>query len=113
MEDTYVIRHIKELCRQRHVSYYRLSKLSDIPYSSLNTMLKKEHIPSMRNLIKICNGLNITLTQFFSETSDNLTSEQQTILELWSLLDPNTKQFLLGYMYGITHKELPPSGDKT
>ena len=37
---------IRELCEQRKWSYYQLSKASGIPYSTLNTMLNKENIPS-------------------------------------------------------------------
>ena len=65
MEDIYVIENIKKICKQRGISYYKLSELSGIPHSSLNTMLNHQHIPTMKNLIKICNGLDMTLSHFF------------------------------------------------
>lgn len=107
MEDIYVIEHIKELCEQRNISYYKLAQLSGIPLSSLSTMLNKQHIPSMRNLIKICNGLNITLAQFFSESGKDLTPDQSEILSLWNLLDKESQISVRAYMYGLAHKTPP------
>lgn len=103
MEDIYVIDHIKELCSRRNWTYYKLAKESNIPHSSLNTMLNKQHIPSMNNLIKICNGFGITLSQFFSEM-DTPTDEQTEILQLWNSLDDNSKQLAKIYLYGLMHK---------
>ena len=45
---------IRELCEQRKWSYYQLSKASGIPYSTLNTMLNKENMPSLPTLQKLC-----------------------------------------------------------
>lgn len=106
MEDVFVIEHIKELCNQRGWTYYKLAQESNIPYSSLNTMLKKQHIPSMNNLIKICRGFNITLTQFFSGI-EKPTDEQSTLLNVWNLLDENSKNLALNYIYGLAHKGIP------
>lgn len=106
MEDTFVINHIKELCQQRSWTYYKLAKKSNIPYSSLNTLMNKQHVPSMANLIKICNGFGITLSQFFS-TMDNPTSEQSELLNVWNVLDDSSKKLALIYMYGLAHQEIP------
>ena len=56
MKDTLVPIKILELCKLRGITIYKLSKKSNIPYSSLNTMLKHQHIPTISSLIKICNG---------------------------------------------------------
>ena len=106
MEDIYVINHIKELCQQKGWSKYKLAKKSGIPHSSLNTMLNKQHIPSMNNLIKICNGFGITLSQFFSDT-ESLTDEQSEILYLWNSLDDHSKQLAKVYLYGLSKKQIP------
>ena len=106
MDDIFVVEHIKELCKQRGLSYYKLAQKSNIPYSSLNTMLKKQHVPSMNNLIKICNGFNITLAQFFSGI-EPVNNEQSVLLNLWNLLDESSKELVLTYMYGLAHKEIP------
>lgn len=106
MEDIFVIEHIKELCKQRGWTYYKLAKKSNIPYSSLNTMMNKQHIPSMNNLIKICKGFNITLSQFFADI-DETTNEQQELLKLWNSLNQSSKKLAIVYMYGLAHREVP------
>ena len=106
MEDIFVIEHIKNLCNQRGWTYYKLAQKSNIPYSSLNTMLKKQHIPSMNNLIKICKGFDITLSQFFSGIEPS-NDEQSMFLNLWNSLDEHSKELVLTYMYGLAHKEIP------
>lgn len=65
MDEFIVNQHIMEICKQRNLSIYRLAKMSDMPYSSLNNMIKHRHVPTIYNLMKICNGLNISLSQFF------------------------------------------------
>lgn len=112
MEDTYVLNHIRELCNQRGWTYYKLAQESNIPYSSLNTMLKKQHIPSIYNLIKICRGFDITLSEFFSDAEENGIDDKKTeLFNLWNLLDENSKKFVLTYMYGLANKQIPK--DKT
>ena len=103
MKDVFVINHVKELCRQRDWTYYRLAKESGIPYSSLNTMINKPHIPSINNLIKICQGFNITLSQFFAgiETPSN---RQEELVNLWNIIDETSKELLTVYAYGLAHK---------
>ena len=103
-----VIERIKSLCVQRKWSYYRLAKKSNIPYSTLNTMMLKTNTPSIPTLIKICNGFDITLSQFFAEESNtiNLTPEQDKILSLWNTLDSNNKQLALAYLSGLANKEV-------
>ena len=72
MKDFYVLDHIIKLLQERHITVYKLAKSSGITYSSLNSMLKGRHIPSINNLIKICNGFNMPLSQFFAEIENNL-----------------------------------------
>lgn len=55
MDEFIVNQHIMEICKQRNLSIYRLAKMSDMPYSSLNNMIKHRHVPTIYNLIKICN----------------------------------------------------------
>lgn len=43
-----VISRIDALCKARSWSYYRLAKESGIPYSTLNTMLHKTYVPTVR-----------------------------------------------------------------
>lgn len=79
MQEFDVVGRIQELCRSRSWTYYRLAKASGIPYSTLSTMLHKTNVPSVPSLMKICDGLGITLAQFFSDQDETakLTADQK------------------------------------
>ncbi len=103
MRDTDVIEHVKELCRERHWSYYRLAKASGIPYSTLSNMLHRQNIPTIPTLQKICDGLGISLPDFFSgDPKDaHLTNTQIEFLEILSYLDQHDKELLTAYAKGL------------
>lgn len=107
MEDICVTEHIKEICRQRGWSYYKLAKESGISHSSLNYTMKHQHVPTINTLIKICNGLDITLSQFFDGIDDNRLDVQDEIIKLWNLLNEQEKELTLTYIHGLLHK-MPP-----
>lgn len=102
MEDYYVIDHIIRLCHERNWTYYRLAKESNIPYSSLCAMLNHRHIPTINNLIKICNGFNISLSEFFWGIEMNTCINQKPSLAyLWNKLDVKSKELMLNHIYDI------------
>ena len=103
MDEMGVVLRIDELCQARGWSYYRLSKASGIPYSTLNTMLHKSNVPSVPSLVKICDGFGITLAQFFSDTDETalLTADQKQCLQLWNRLNARNKELVDAYMAGL------------
>lgn len=98
---------IKELCMLRSWTYYRLAKESGIPYSTLNTMLHKTNAPSIPTLERICAGLGITLSQFFSMESEaaKLLPDQRSCLAAWNVLDASGKELALAYMQGLKDRQ--------
>lgn len=107
MEDFDVLARIQELCKLRSWTYYRLAKESDIPYSTLNTMLRKTNAPTVHTLQKICTGFGITLEQFFSveDKSVAFSQEQCRFLTEWNQLDDIGKQLTLAYMQGLRDRQ--------
>lgn len=103
MDDMGVVARIDALCRARGWSYYRLAKASGIPYSTLNTMLHKSNVPSVPSLVKICDGLGVTLAQFFSDADETvlLTHEQKRCLRLWDRLSERNRELAEAYMTGL------------
>lgn len=97
---------IKELCEERGFSYYELAKRSDIPYSTLNTMILKANQPSLSTLRKICNGFDITLLQFFNTTDVpvELSEIQKECLHLFDVLTSEEKALAIAYMKGLSHQ---------
>ena len=107
MRDKDVIGHIKALCVERNWSYYKLAAKANIPYSTLNNMLHRSNIPTIPTLQKICDGLGISLSDFFADSpqSANLTSSQSELLDLFSTLRHDDKQLLVAYAKGLNHME--------
>lgn len=107
MQEFDVVARIQELCKSRSWTYYRLAKASGIPYSTLSTMLHKTNVPSVPSLMKICDGLGITLAQFFSGEDERvkLTDEQKKCLELWSAMDEKSKALAMAYMVGVLDRQ--------
>ena len=102
-----VVARIQELFASRSWTYYRLSKASGIPYSTLSTMLHKTNVPSVPSLMKICEGFGITLAQFFSDQDETakLTADQKGCLSLWDGLDARSKALASAYMQGLMDRQ--------
>ena len=105
MRDCDVIEHIKELCKEREWSYYRLAIEAQIPYSTLNNMLHRDNIPTIPTLQKICDGMGITLSDFFADKvgEAHLTQSQTEVLELFSALNQSDKKLMIAYAKGLNH----------
>ncbi len=58
---------IRELCKERNMTQYKLYLASGVPQSTLSTILNCS-FPSMkvRIIYEICEGLQISLEEFFS-----------------------------------------------
>ena len=107
MQEFDVVGRIQELYRSRSWTYYRLAKASGIPYSTLSTMLHKTNVPSVPSLMKICDGLGITLAQFFSDQDETakLTADQKQCLSIWDRLDSTGKELASAYMLGLADRQ--------
>ena len=109
MQEPDVIGRIKELCRARSWSYYRLAKESGITYSTLNTLLRKAYCPAVPTLCRICDGFGITLEQFFSDGSDPfaVTADQRAHLARWEQLSEKEKALAEAYIQALLDAQEP------
>lgn len=106
MDYNNVNKRILELCKQKNWTEYKLSQAANIPNSSINAMFKHNHVPTIHNLSKICDALQITLSQFFDCELFCEDKTFQTYEQLWNELLPSDKEKVLIYMYGLLHKEI-------
>ena len=85
------------------MSMYALSKRSGISQSSLSNLMKRGSTPSFFTLSKICDGLGITLAQFFSNDREilDMTEEQKKVLQVWGTLTDREKQAVKIYVRGM------------
>ncbi|MGN0574721.1 MAG: helix-turn-helix domain-containing protein [Ruminococcus sp.] len=115
-EKNFVLSRIQQLLNERDWTIYKLAKESGMAYSSLNNIFVRNTIPSVITLEKICDGLQITLSQFFdinmpvTENIDFLTSDERTIISMYRELDRNSKELLKAYLMGLSRK-LPENFD--
>ncbi len=57
---------IKYLCKQNHISYYTLSYKAAVPMTTLMHIINcSTKNPGIFTIVKICNGLDITIRDFF------------------------------------------------
>ena len=57
---------IEKLCQERGLSRYGLSHQTGVPLSTLMHMMEGEiDNPGIMTIVKICNGLEISLAEFF------------------------------------------------
>ena len=72
-----VAKRILQLCDERNIAVNTLANISGVSPSTVYSMLnEKSQNPGVVSLQKLCDGLDITLRQFFdSELFDNLEQE--------------------------------------
>lgn len=72
-----VAKRIIELCNERKIATNALANIAGIPPSTIYSMLnEKSQNPGVVSVKKICDGLDITLRQFFdSPIFDNIEQE--------------------------------------
>ena len=67
---------------QKGWSEYQLAEKSGLTQSTISSWYRKNMVPSILSLEKICNAVGITLSQFFSTDDDNfsLTALEKELL---------------------------------
>jgi len=73
---------------ERGWTEYQLAERSGLPQSTISSWYRKNIIPTISSLEKICIAFGITLSQLFAEGASTvtLTESQQKLLERWSRL---------------------------
>ena len=106
MDCNNVNKRILELCKQKGWSEYKLAQESHIPNSSINAMFKKDHVPTVHNLQKICNAFQITLSQFFCNCLFEKTNNTELFIQLWDELPTLDKELVITYMHGLLKRPI-------
>ena len=73
---------------ERGWSEYQLAEQSGLPQSTISSWYRKDMIPTIPSLEKICTAFGITLSQLFAEGDMpvSLTESQRNLLQRWSRL---------------------------
>lgn len=95
---------ITELCQQKGWSYYKLAQEAGFQQANLNSILKGKNLPTLYTISKICDALDISLSDFFKGSFfDNTLSSTHQYQVLWEALSSSDKEKVLIYMHGLTH----------
>ena len=83
-----VLDRITHYRAQKGWTEYQLAEHSGLPQSTISSWYRKNMIPTIPSLEKICTAFGITLSQLFAEGNSpvSLTESQQKLLERWSRL---------------------------
>lgn len=69
---TAVRNRILQLCNERNITINALATISGLPSQSINNIIYGKSLnPKIITIKMICDGLNITLREFFSTTEFN------------------------------------------
>lgn len=95
-----ILAEITRLRLKRNWSEYQLAQHSGLSQSTISTWYRKNQIPTLQTLEKVCSGFGITLSQFFDSDDDavSLTGSQKELLDCWAALT-NTQQELFMQLF--------------
>ena len=73
---------------ERGWTEYQLAERSGLPQSTISSWYRKNMVPTIPSLEKICAAFGVTLSQLFAEGDSpvSLTEPQKKLLERWSRL---------------------------
>ena len=99
-----VLDRLHKLMDARNWTMYRLAKKSGLTESTIANIYRRNAIPSIDTLEKICRGFGITLSQFFSDAEMvELTDELNEVFENWRTMTPEQKEAALTMMRAFNH----------
>lgn len=92
-----ILTAILEHRTQRGWTEYELAERSGLPQSTISSWYRKNMVPTLPSLEKICASFGITLAQLFAEQDEPvvLTPPQRGLLERWSRLSRDQQEALL------------------
>ena len=92
-----ILDRIAKYREDRGWTEYQLSERSGLPQSTISSWYRKNMVPTIPSLEKICAAFGITLSQLLADESElvSLTPMQRKLLERWSRLDEELQTILL------------------
>lgn len=96
-----ILDKIVQLRKDRGWSEYQLTEKSGLTQSTISTWYRKDIIPSITSLERVCGAFGISLSQFFLDENDFtvvLTPQQKRLLEYAIRLDPAQYDALIKFL---------------
>ena len=86
-----ILEKIDKLRIEKGWTLYKLAEESGITQSTLSNMFIRKTQPTITTLTSICNGLNVSLSEFFAEEADNPSIEEAVLLNNYRKLSSKHK----------------------
>lgn len=98
-----VLHKIERMRMERNWSEYQLAEKAGLPQSTISSWYRKNILPTIPSLEKICNAFGITLSVLFAEEKDlvELSSTDKQFLEAIYRLDISQREALLQFLLKV------------
>lgn len=96
-----VLDRITELRKSRNWTEYQLAEQSGLTQSTISSWYRKQMLPTIPSLVKICDAFGITISQFFCDNNEqavHLTEKQSILLEASSKLSTEQYNALIAFL---------------
>lgn len=97
-----ILDKITQLRLERNWSEYQLAERSGLTQSTISSWYRKNMLPTIPSLTRICDAFGITLSQFFLESKEEnivqLSDQQIRLLQFAAKLDPDQYEALLAFL---------------
>ena len=95
---------LQKLLKERNWTEYRLAKEGGLSMSTLQNIYKRNTIPTIETLERICTAFGITLAQFFAEGDMiDLSPELKRLINGWANLTLEQKQAIQTVVDAFNH----------
>ncbi|MBQ7960102.1 MAG: helix-turn-helix transcriptional regulator [Clostridia bacterium] len=90
---------LEHILKKHGWTKYKLSKESKLPESTLSNIFHRGTVPTIATLQTICETMNITLSEFFSDDDKIvMTPELKEFYDEWLLLTPEKRKHIIQTM---------------
>lgn len=99
-----ILEKITTLREERRWTEYQLAEKSGLTQSTISSWYRKNLLPTIPSLMKICDAFEITMSHFFLEDSNQsvvLNERQLELLEAASKLDKDQMDALIKFLNKI------------
>lgn len=96
-----VLERITELRKERHWTEYQLAEKSGLTQSTISSWYRKNMLPSIPSLAKICEAFGISMSQFFLDDDTQtvlLNDRQKKLLAVATKLDIEQYNALMHFL---------------
>ena len=96
-----VVKRINDLLEIRNWSKYELANQTGISANSIYDWNKNKSLPTLKNIIKICDSMGISLEFFFCNGTYVHTDEERNIINNLMMLSVEDRELLIKFMVSL------------